>query len=247
MNSIRLKFSRGENVQFISHLDMMKAFERALRRGGLPVAYSKGFNPHPQMVFGLPLSVGVTSEAEYADFDLAEGTDMEKFGPEAFAKGLNKVLPEGLRITAAARKTAGGNIMASIAGAGYSVELYLREALTLAEAEERLVAFMSRDTIIVKKEGKGGIKDMDIKPMIRKIKLLELQERPAAYKEFPSAFVLEALLNAGSASNLKPELLVSAISEYAGIPAAAVRIHRERLYVEKAGELADPMPEGVEI
>jgi radical SAM-linked protein len=61
--SIRVKFERSQEVKFISHLDMMKAFERALRRAGLPIGYSKGFNPHPLMVFGLPLSVGMTSQA----------------------------------------------------------------------------------------------------------------------------------------------------------------------------------------
>ncbi len=239
--NIRIKFSRGENVRFISHLDMMKTFERALRRGGLPVAYSKGFNPHPQMVFGLPLSVGVSSEGEYADFELAEGTDPETLKPEDFAARMNEVLPMGIRITGAVKKTARSNIMASVAGADYEVELFIREEFSQDKAAGLLEGFMARSEITVKKEGKAGIRDMDIKPMIRSIRIQTLTQVPVAYSEFGSALLLKATLNAGSVSNLKPELLVSAITEYAGIPVAAVRIHRKKLYNEKAGELSDPM------
>src|SRR5690242_15350351 len=70
--NIRTKFRRSDEVKFISHLDLMKVFERAIRRARLPIAYSQGFNPHPGMVFGLPLSVGVTSDAEYGDFEITD-------------------------------------------------------------------------------------------------------------------------------------------------------------------------------
>ena len=111
MSSVRVKFFRGEEVKFISHLDLMKMYERALRRSGVPIAYSQGFNPHPQMVFGLPLSVGVTSESEYADFELEGNMD-----PGEFMQRLNGSLPEGIRIVDAAVKKAGSNIMAVLQG-----------------------------------------------------------------------------------------------------------------------------------
>ena len=101
MSDIRIKFIRGEEVKFISHLDLMKVFERASRRANIPIAYSQGFNPHAHLIFGLPLSVGVTSQAEYADIELTEELD-----PENFMLGLNKQLPKGLIIVAAkARNT----------------------------------------------------------------------------------------------------------------------------------------------
>ena len=67
---VRLKYERGKEVVFISHLDLMRAFSRAFRRARIPIAYTKGFNPHAIMVFGLPLQVGVTSESEYLDISL---------------------------------------------------------------------------------------------------------------------------------------------------------------------------------
>ena len=78
MIRLRVKFTRGEEVKYISHLDMLKVFERALRRANIPIAYNKGFNPRPQIVFGLPLSVGVTSESEYADLEIYEKNNLSR-------------------------------------------------------------------------------------------------------------------------------------------------------------------------
>jgi radical SAM-linked protein len=116
MNSIRVRFVRGNEVKFISHLDLMKVFERALRRSRLPIAYSQGFNPHPQMVFGLPLSVGVTSSCEYADFELSY-----ELAAEDFTARLNMQLPKGLHITRAGQIGTKNNIMKSVAAAAYNV------------------------------------------------------------------------------------------------------------------------------
>jgi len=91
-------------------------FERAVRRSNIPIAYSKGFNPHPHIVFGLPLSVGVTSDSEYADFELEK--DMK---PEEFAQRLNQNLPEGVKIVEAKKNNTNSNIMAQVAGALYEV------------------------------------------------------------------------------------------------------------------------------
>ena len=64
MHRLRLKFSRGEKLKYLSHLDLMRLWERALRRAGLPAAYSEGFSPHPRISLASPLAVGVTSRAE---------------------------------------------------------------------------------------------------------------------------------------------------------------------------------------
>ena len=114
MGKIRFKFIRGEQVKYISHLDLMRTFERAIRRANIPVRYSQGFNPHPSIVFGLPLSVGVTSEAEYADVEI-DG----ELAPPVFLQQLNSQLPEGLKVTDAKESGAKSNIMASVAFASY--------------------------------------------------------------------------------------------------------------------------------
>jgi len=244
MYRIRVKFTRDESVKFISHLDMMKTFERALRRSGLPVAYTRGFNPHPQMVFGLPLSVGVTSESEYADFELAEGIEEKDLKPGDFASKMNEALPAGIRILEAARLTGRDNIMASVAGARYEIEIYMRKDIKPEEISSIINELVSRDEILVVKEGKSGAKEVNIRNMIRELKVKPLVKRPEAYDEFKSAYLLEALLDAGSNSNLKPELLLSALSKYGSLDIAAAMIHRTALYIHKDGKLTDPMPPG---
>ena len=112
LSDLRIKFIRGEEVKFISHLDLMKVFERASRRANIPIAYSQGFNPHAHLIFGLPLSVGVTSQAEYADIELTEILE-----PESFVTRLNKELPKGLIIIEAKARQSKVNIMASIGAA----------------------------------------------------------------------------------------------------------------------------------
>lgn len=245
MNSIRIRFTRGEKVKFISHLDLMKVFERAIRRSGLPIAYSKGFNPHPQMVFGLPLGVGMTSEGEYADFEL-----VQEITPGRFMERLNESLPEDIRVTASAEKNTKDNIMASIAGADYIMELFTNELITADTLRQKVKELLSRDSIKVMKEGKGKdgrqtLRETEIRPLMLDVSFEEMRNVPDGYEVFQTAFVIKARFQAGSAANLRPELFIKALAEHAGIPADAVRIHRKALYIERSGRMADPLDAAV--
>lgn len=255
MNSVRVRFTRGEGVKFISHLDLMKVFERAIRRSGLPIAYSQGFNPHPQMVFGLPLAVGMTSEGEYADFDLEEETDSQ-----IFMDRLNASLPEAIRVTAAAVKNTKENIMASIGGADYKLEIYFNEELSLMEVRERIDRLLEQESIKVMKEGKAKgskgrngkgkddriiLKETEIRPLILDVEVGTVQNMPAGYETFQSAFVINARFSAGSAANLRPELFIRALTEQAQIPASTVRMHRTELYVVMNGRMVNPLDQDV--
>jgi radical SAM-linked protein len=93
MQRIKLKYKKGEAVKFISHRDLMRTFQRAIRRAGLPIAYSQGFNPHMKISWGNALKVGATSESEYAEIQI----DGWIRPHEAMAK-LNAILPQGLEI-----------------------------------------------------------------------------------------------------------------------------------------------------
>jgi radical SAM-linked protein len=93
MQRLRLRFSRGEELKYISHLDLMRLWQRALRRAGIALAYSEGFNPHPRMSLAAPLALGVTSEAELMDIVLA------KFiSPHTFTTAVGRQLPRGIAI-----------------------------------------------------------------------------------------------------------------------------------------------------
>jgi radical SAM-linked protein len=93
MHRLRLKFSRGEKLKFLSHLDLMRLWERALRRAGIPPAYSEGFSPHPRISLAAPLPVGVTSQAEIMDVFLDR-----PLAPSLFIQKVTPQLPDGISI-----------------------------------------------------------------------------------------------------------------------------------------------------
>ncbi|MCX7773392.1 MAG: TIGR03936 family radical SAM-associated protein, partial [Clostridia bacterium] len=114
--ALRFSFSRGEALKYIAHLDVLRVFERALKRSKLPVSYTQGFNPRQKLVFGLPMSIGLTSESEYADIELDAETT-----PDEFVERLNISLPEGIRILEAVPQTVRDNIMNQISAARYEI------------------------------------------------------------------------------------------------------------------------------
>ena len=93
MQRLRLKYGRGEKLKFLSHLDLMRLWERALRRAGLMPAYSEGFSPHPKISMAAPLPVGVTGRAEIMDIFLCNN-----ISPELFVKEIAGQLPNGIEI-----------------------------------------------------------------------------------------------------------------------------------------------------
>ena len=93
MQKIKVKYRKGEEVKFISHRDLMRAFQRAIRRADLPVAYSQGFNPHMKISWGNALKVGAASEAEFAEIQI-DGW----IRPHELVERLNRQLPRGLEI-----------------------------------------------------------------------------------------------------------------------------------------------------
>lgn len=93
MQRIRIKYRKGEEVRFLSHRDLMRAVQRAIRRADLPVAYSQGFNPHMKISWGNALKVGATSEEEFAELQF-DGWSK----PDEVKIRLNRQLPKGLAI-----------------------------------------------------------------------------------------------------------------------------------------------------
>jgi radical SAM-linked protein len=161
-------------------------------------------------------------------------------------KAMNKVLPQGIRITGAVRRYKNSNIMALVRKADYDIEAYSNGEHTIEEVKSSIGRLMERNAIMVKKKEKdGGYKEIDIRPMIKNLEAHRLPKKAPGYEEFRSAFLLKASVDAGSKSNLNPVMIVSALPEYAGINIDASRIHRTALYVESCGGLADPMKDAL--
>jgi len=240
LNIIRVKFIRSDEIKYISHLDIMRTFSRAIRRSRIPIDYSKGFNPQPQMVFGLPLAVGVTSEAEYADFQLTDYV-----APDDFVRLLNGELPTGLKIVKAAYNYSKNNIMSAVDMASYKIRVRVSEVtknrgITVDDIKHKLELFTKMDNITVLKENKkqGEKSYIDIKPMIHNISVEE--DSNGEYSK-AGIFIISALLRAGGRANLKPDLLVEAINSNMNIDFEIGHIHRTGLFVTKNGKIYEPL------
>ncbi len=156
----RLKYSKKGRIRFLSHLDTITLFQRAVIRAGVPVAFSQGFNPHPKISFGPALSVGMESEAEYLDMETDPFMDLAEA-----VKNLNRALPEGVKIIEA-RMVSGKlpSLTSSIERFAYRVGLPGGYTEGLAE---RIETFLSREAVLIEKEGKKK----NIRPAIESITL----------------------------------------------------------------------------
>lgn len=226
--NIRLKFTKGNEVKYISHLDLMRVFQRAIRRTGIPISYSAGFNPHQEISFGAPLSLGVTSNAEYVDFKLAEAMDVQEI-----KKRLNSSLPDGIWILDGIRMgDSPKSAMSVVTHARYKIRVNI-DNVDVEALKKSIEDFSAQESIkVMKEQPKKGfeLKEIDIKPMIISMKLYESKD---------TIHIIECLLLSGSKGNLKPELLMMAFKEFTDYNIDGIKINREEVYAEKNGKLVD--------
>lgn len=218
---VRIKFAKYGVVRFIGHLDVMRYFQKAIRRAGIDVAYSEGFSPHQIMSFAAPLSVGHTSEGEYFDLEVNSFTDRKDF-----QNRLQAVMVEGIDILDVQLLESGEqNAMASVAAAAYLVS-FRDETLLPASWQEALLDFYSRPQIPVVKQTKKGEKEINLKENI-----YELEIRPGIFRkgqETVPAQEVYMLLNAGSGENIKPSFVLDTFFETLSfeLPPFSLLIHR---------------------
>ncbi len=228
MMNIRLKFVKGSEVKYISHLDLVRVFQRAFRREGIPISYSSGFNPHQEISFGAPLSLGVTSDAEYTDLKLTEAMDVSEL-----RERLNSSLPEGIKIIGGIiLKDDHKSAMSIVTHARYRIAVTI-ENVTTEMLQNNIEVFIAQNSInVMKRQPKKdfALKEMDIRPMIVEMGLVRSEN---------ARHIIECLLLSGSRGNLKPELLIEAFRGYTGYSIDKVRINREEVYAEKKGRLLD--------
>lgn len=215
---VRIKFSKEGPVRFIGHLDIMRYFQKAIRRAGIDIAYSTGFSPHQIMSFASPLSVGHESCGEYFDVELNSITDTEDIKMR-----LNRTMAEGIQILqVAVLDETEGNAMASVAAADYLISF--RDSVSLPDDwKEKLTAFYKKDKIPVIKKTKKGEREIDLKETIYQLEIREDQ--------------VYMLLDAGSGSNMKPGFVLETFctAENISLPEYPFRVRRLEIY-KRTGE-----------
>ena len=211
MSNYVLKYSRDSRVKYISHLDFVRMFHRAVRRSGLNMVFSQGFNPHPVMTVACPLSVGITADGELMKIGFEDG-----YSEEEILSRINDSFPPGFSLSKTKRVEGKEIDFKKIERARYLIE-----AEVGTDADMDFEKFMSNPEIVVIKKTKSGEKETDIKGMIHSVRLMSYEGDTA---------VFEAILDCGNISNLKPDTLISAMNKYIdGCDCKFYNLHRAAL------------------
>ena len=207
-----MTFSKMGMAKFISHLDLLRCFERAILRSGLPVEYSQGFNPHQKMTFALPLPVGVTSECEVVDIFFEEG----KISDLEITEKLNLNLPPDIRVIET------GDVChkaADIVRAEYSVVLRSDKDIS----EEWIKSFFAKDEVVVMKKTK--------KKTDKPINIMEYIRSWDIVGKSMTSMTLKLVLDAGGDRNIKPDVVINELcKENPSILADEADIHRCKIF-----------------
>lgn len=165
----RLLFEKTGNAVWISHLDLMRVFQRAFKRAGLPLTHTQGFNPRPSVSIALPLSVGVESVCELLDFDL----DGETVSCDEICSRLNSTLIPGVRVLQAYET---GRKLKELAFLDCAVTLEYDNGIP-ANAQACIERLFSTESLLVPKKGKNGVQDQDIIPLLKSLEIIRAGER----------------------------------------------------------------------
>jgi len=209
MSKYILKYSRGEEVKYISHLDFVRFIHRVIRRADLPMEFSQGFNPHPIMTVAMPLSVGVTSDSEYMKIGFS------KDFPEEYIKDtLNNNMPNGFKILAVRKDEGKKYDFSKLNMAEYVVKIETESSFDIIE-------FLKNTELKVMKKSKSGIKEADIRPYVYDISEISKED---------NALTLKMCLAAGNIYNLKPETVIDAMEKYSNdFKAEFFVVHRAKI------------------
>ena len=197
--TVRIKFVKIGDLQYISHLDLQRAFNRILVRSGLPVWYSKGFNPHVKLVFSTPLSVGTQSVCEFLDLRLDRELPLDEI-----KRLLNAELTDQMYVTDVYMPT---TAFSDIAFCEYDYEISAPNAS--AELAAEIQTMLTTSPVNLVKKTKSGEREIDIVEMIKSVE--------AEYSEETGTIKMHAVLSAGAENFLNPEMLMTAIKARFGI------------------------------
>ena len=193
---LRALFQKTGNAVYISHLDLMRLFQRSFKRAGLPLTHTQGFNPRPSVSIALPLSLGVESQCELLDFEVTQETD-----GRGIAEKLNEGMPEGLHVLDCYEAKRPVRELAAL-----RAEVTLEYDSGIPEnAAQRLQELLSRRELIIQKRTKRkDMADVDIAPMILR----------TDWREGENALIGTVLVQAQN-PGLNPQLLEKAVERYA--------------------------------
>lgn len=231
MSKLRLKFNKTDNMIYISHLDMMRVIQRAMKRAQLRVEYSQGFNPHALMSFSTAVPLGLTINNEYMDISM-EGN----ISPEEYIQRINPCLPKGLKmIDGKEIDEKEKPIMGQIRWGSYLICINTKNSDSIIE---KIDLFLNRESITYIKEKKKKKRwmrrEVEIRPLIESIDVFVNES---------DFLVLKVMIRTGSEGNLKPEKMMELMKNLEEIDVILEDIKYQRLdlFLENDDEKIKPI------
>ncbi|MEA4891293.1 MAG: TIGR03936 family radical SAM-associated protein [Peptococcaceae bacterium] len=236
---LRICYEKTEAGRFLSHLDLARTMERSLRRAGIPLAFSEGFNPHPKMSFASALAVGITGEREYLDLELRR-----RINPEQTGQAIAQAMPPALKLVA----------LREIQGPGKSLSALINRAVYAlavpAEAVPPEKVQTGIDGVLAARElwrqpkvkpGKKPIPAKEVRHLIQDLRIGTAQNSGAV----PEQLLVEMTLTLNNEGQLRPQEIWQMIGEKGGFfPAKPLWVCRRALLIARDGKAFSPM-EGV--
>ncbi|GLZ34072.1 radical SAM protein [Lentzea sp. NBRC 105346] len=234
MQKLRLRYTKRGRLRFTSHRDIARTFERALRRAGVPMAYSQGFSPHPKVSWVGAAPTGVASEAEYVEVSVVERVD-----PEALRTALDAALPPGIDVVEVVQAE-GGNLTERIDASEWRVEL---DGVSPEELSAAVDRFLACEEVLVERLTKDGKRTIDVRPAVISAHV-EAHSSDAGHDEAglsqPYGILMTVVRQV--TPTVRPDDVLNALHVVADlvppVPAKATRMAQGRL--DDEGRLVDP-------
>ena len=220
---LRIRYAKRGRLRFTSHRDFSRAFERAIFRARVPMAYSSGFNPHPRISYAGAAPTGSASEAEYLEIALAEVVD-----PAAVAASLAEALPDGLDVLQVV-ESGGGALADLLQGSHWQIELDCPPL----EASTAVEVFLATESVLVERMTKKGLREFDCRAAV-----VSLRAEPS-----PSGTRLELVLR-HTVPSVRPDDVLRGVVATAGTELGPPRLLTRRAQGpldEATGEIGDPL------
>jgi radical SAM-linked protein len=230
---IRIRYAKRGPLRFTSHRDFARAFERALRRGAVPVAYSQGFTPHPKISYASAAPTGVASEAEYLEIGLQARVD-----PVALRAALDAALSPGLDVLAAVEAGNGGSLADRIEASRWRIELPGVEPAAAAAAAE---AFLKASEVLVERMTKQGRRSFDARAAVIILDAPGPFPAPSGAADAPCA-IMDLVVRQVTPA-VRPDDVLSGLRVVAGlespVPPRVTRLAQGSLTAQ--GDIVDPL------
>ncbi len=230
---VRMRYAKRGRLRFTSHRDFARAFERALRRAAVPMAYSAGFTPHPKISYVGASPTGVASEAEFLEIGLARVVDVQQLRDE-----IDTALPDGLDIVDAV--VAGpGSLAERMEASAWRIEF---PGVAPSTARDALATFLDRREISVERLTKGGRRTVDVRGPVVHAAMREPAPEPSEAAVAPERAILDIVVRQVTPA-VRPDDVVLALRDVAGLapvsPPVAVRLAQGPL--DDCGVVGDPL------